>query len=218
MRSTVERRPRTPAVADAPSRNGRRASPRRERPPTNQLPPPTIRAAQLGDGGAFQLVYRAYHEQVYRYLRAVLKNVDDAQEVMQHVFLRALERIDTFRIDGEPFEGWLMTIARNAAIDHRRRSRRLDIETPEAIALRQDGDRFRDYVNDESLSAEIRSELARLPQPQRDVVVLRSIFGMTAGEVGQSLGHSADSVRHFHQRGLKALRAGLSVSSSSRAC
>src|SRR4051812_36193578 len=70
-------------------------------------------SVQCGDTRAFDLLDRAFRPGLYQYLRATLRNADDAQEVTQLVFLRALEKIGTCRIGSESFAPWLYGIARN---------------------------------------------------------------------------------------------------------
>lgn len=165
-----------------------------------------VRRVQRGDRDAFDLLDRAFRPGVQRYLRAALRNADDAQEVTQHVFMRALEKIGSCRIASEPFAAWLYGIARNAGIDHLRKHTRTSPEEPALIDRRRDSAGGRD---DRAWGARegLQEQIERLPEVQRSVIVLRYRVGLSAAEVGHVLGYSADSVRHFQQRALKALRA-----------
>lgn len=77
------------------------------------------------DSAAFAQLYRRYVDRVFRYLRTYTENDDDAADLTQHVFLRALEALPGYRNEGAPFGGWLFRIARNAATDAFRRRRRV---------------------------------------------------------------------------------------------
>jgi RNA polymerase sigma-70 factor (ECF subfamily) len=167
-----------------------------------------VRRVQLGDVAAFDLLDRAFRHGVYVYLWPILRNDDDAEEVTQLVFMRALENIRACRIASEPFGAWLYRIARNAAIDHLRKHTRVACEEPARI------DRRRDRADPASAtrwgSQEALSEaIGRLPEVQRSVIVLRYLVGLSATEVGSVLGCSADSVRHFHHRARRSLRSRL---------
>jgi RNA polymerase sigma-70 factor (ECF subfamily) len=147
---------------------------------------------------------------VYRYLRATLRNGDDAQEVTQLVFLRALEKIKTCRMGSDSFASWLYGIARNAGIDHLRGRTRTAVEEPAAIDRRRDGAESLEAAVEGHWDArvDVHAELQRLPEAQRMVIVLRYLVGLDAAEIGEVIGCTADSVRHFHQRALRALRRG----------
>src|SRR3954468_10338162 len=158
---------------------------------------------QVGDRHTFDLLDRAYRPSVQRYLCSILRNGDDAQEVTQLVFMRALENIRSCRIASEPFGAWLYGIARNAAIDHLRKHTRVACEEPARIDERRDReDGFAEWDGRDDLDAVIEG----LPDTQRSVIVLRYRLGLSAAEVGTVLGYSADSVRHMHQRAMRSLR------------
>jgi RNA polymerase sigma-70 factor (ECF subfamily) len=162
-----------------------------------------VMRVQVGDRHMFDLLARAYRESVYRYLCSILRNGDDAQEVTQLVFLRALENIRSCRIASQPFGAWLYGIARNAAIDHLRKHTRVACEEPARIDLRRDRE---DGAAGWGSEDELQTVIEGLPEVQRSVIVLRYRLGLNAAEVGTVLGYSADSVRHFHQRALRSLR------------
>src|SRR5579871_5544010 len=80
-------------------------------------------AAAQADPAAFDALYRRYLARVYRYLRAQVGSDEDAADLTQHVFLRALDALPRYRPRGAPFAAWLFRIARHAATDAYRRKR-----------------------------------------------------------------------------------------------
>src|SRR4051812_40918795 len=72
---------------------------------------------------AFEPLYRYYLSPVYRYLRLRTASDEEAADLTQQVFLRALAALPDYRSKGLPFSAWLFRIARNAAIDAHRRQR-----------------------------------------------------------------------------------------------
>jgi hypothetical protein len=66
---------------------------------------------------AFAELYRRYVDRVYRYLCTHVESDDDAADLTQQVFLRALQAMPAYRDEGKPFRVWLFRIARNAATD-----------------------------------------------------------------------------------------------------
>ena len=59
-----------------------------------------------------EIVFEQYYEDVYRFLRALTRDRDLAEELIQKTFLRAIRSIDTYRGEGE-FRVWLCSIAKN---------------------------------------------------------------------------------------------------------
>src|SRR5262249_32548584 len=79
-------------------------------------------AAAQRDPTAFDALYQLYVTRVYRYLRAHTSSDDDAADLTQQVFLRALDALPTYRSRGAPFGAWLFRIAHHAVVDtHRQR-------------------------------------------------------------------------------------------------
>jgi RNA polymerase sigma-70 factor (ECF subfamily) len=83
-----------------------------------------IRAAQA-DPGAFAPLYLQYRDRVYAYLRTRTRRPEDAADLTQQVFMQALAALPRYRSRGAPFAAWLLRIARNVAINHRKRQRQL---------------------------------------------------------------------------------------------
>lgn len=156
-----------------------------------------IRAAQGGDRAAFGELYRQYERLVHGILLAHV-SYDDAEDLMQDVFVRALEQLPVLR-QPAAFPGWLLTIARRLATDHQRgtTSRRL-FHWLARPATR---------LNAEPLA--ILRTLQELPETYRETLILRLVEGMTGPEIAARTGLTPESVRVNLCRGMKILRQGL---------
>jgi RNA polymerase sigma-70 factor (ECF subfamily) len=160
-----------------------------------------VRAAQDGDRAAFGLLYERYGPMVHGVLlaRVAWEDVDD---LLQDVFVTALERLHTLRDTGA-FGGWLAAIARNRATDHHRRRPALQTAVPDEVASR-----------DGRPSAEALAALAAiraLPAAYRETLTLRLVEGMTGPEIAERTGLTPRSVRVNLHRGMKRLRETLEV-------
>jgi len=153
-----------------------------------------VRAAQSGDRAAFGTLYEQYGRLVHGILLAHV-SYHDAEDLMQDVFLKALERLSALR-EPAAFSGWLIAIARRAATDYIR-IRRPTLEPGPAIVggSAPDGEAF-------AVLAVIR----RLPESYRETLVLRLVEGMTGPEIAARTGLAPDSVRVNLCRGMKLLR------------
>jgi RNA polymerase sigma-70 factor, ECF subfamily len=153
-----------------------------------------VRAAQGGDRDAFGLLYQRFGPVVHGVLlaRVPWMEVDD---LVQDVFLAALQRLDTLR-SAAAFPGWLVAIARNRAADLHRR--------PLAAPLTEDVRSAEPGPEAEALSA--LAIIKTLPAAYHETLTLRLVEGMTGPEIAARTGLSAGSVRVNLHRGMKLLR------------
>ncbi len=76
-----------------------------------------LRAAIAGDDGAREAVVGRHHRRVYGYLYQMTRQREDAEDLTQQTFIKALRHLD--RVDPErPVINWLLTIARRTALNH----------------------------------------------------------------------------------------------------
>ncbi|HET8841201.1 MAG TPA: sigma-70 family RNA polymerase sigma factor, partial [Ktedonobacteraceae bacterium] len=76
------------------------------------------------DPTAFGELYQRYLDRIYLYLRTRLPSDEDAADMAQQVFLKALDALPEYHYRGLPFAAWLFQIARNALTDSYRRQRK----------------------------------------------------------------------------------------------
>lgn len=128
----------------------------------------------------------------------------EIDDLMQDVFLSALERLDSLREDGA-FGPWLATIARNRATDFHRRKRTMD-ELPEHLP-------FNDPPRSEA--QRVLEVIQSLPDAYRETLILRLVEDMTGPEIAERTGLTPGSVRVNLHRGMKLLRERLGIEVSS---
>lgn len=160
-----------------------------------------------GDEEAFEAFYRRHRNPVFVYLLAHVRNRETADELLQETFfafLRGLHRLDG-SVDLRPY---LVRTARNLAIDHlrRRRSGERALQRRAADPLfRRRGEGPGGSEEPEMLSA----LLHRLPDEQREAIVLKVFAGMTFREIGVLTGTPEATVVSRYRYGLDKLRASL---------
>jgi len=152
-----------------------------------------VRASQQGDRAAFGTVYQQYSRMIHGILLAHVPFAD-AEDLVQDVFLRAMNQIDHLR-EPNAIGAWLACIARNAAIDYRRRTRAVTELTEASATARPVAEAF-----------EILDRLKELPETFRETLILRLVEGMTGPEIAERTGMTHDSVRVNLCRGMKMLR------------
>jgi RNA polymerase sigma-70 factor (ECF subfamily) len=161
-----------------------------------------VARAQQGDAEAVRFLYVRYADNVYGYVRSIVRDEYEAEDVTQHVFAKLMTVIGKYQPRGVPFSAWILRLAHNVAIDHIRMRRAIpaaEVYGADETTDESSGDRARD----------LRSALAALPEEQRDVVVLRHVVGLTPGEIAERLGRTESSIHGLHHRGRRALRTQL---------
>ena len=82
-----------------------------------------IARAKEGDRDAVRLLYIRYSDNVYGYVRSIVRDDKEAEDLTQQVFMKLITVIVKYKDRGVPFSGWLLRLARNVALDHLRRRR-----------------------------------------------------------------------------------------------
>jgi RNA polymerase sigma-70 factor (ECF subfamily) len=157
----------------------------------------TVRAAQAGDGRAFEALYCRYARVVHCILLSRLP-ASEVDDLVQDVFLTALIKLRSLR-EAAAFPGWISSIARNRATDHLR-SMAPEEEIDERIPARG---------ADAADRAEARRALAAiqsLPDAYRETLMLRLVEGLTGPEIAERTGLAYGSVRVNLHRGMQMLR------------
>ena len=156
-----------------------------------------LRPAGRGDADALDHLYRQYAPGVFAYVRRILRNEYDAQDVTQQVFVKLATSLDKYDARRADFSAWLLRIAHNAAVDHLRKQRRTPLSDPaEATDDTEQPDR------DDGRS--LRETFRALSSAQRDVLLLREVVGLTPREVAKRLGKTEAAVNTCHHRARRA--------------
>lgn len=181
-----------------------------------------VDAVRAGNSDAFSALYRAHVGAVRAAVRDNVHDPEGVADVVQDTFARALERLPSLR-DPERFRPWLLSIARHAAIDHRRGRQRSKIDDD------ADTGEMQSIGPDPGELAEL-SELAELVNgcvgglSNRDATAISLVtrFGFSPSDVAVALGISTGAAKvvvHRARRRLRdALTLELNVRANSQAC
>ena len=161
--------------------------------------------ARNGDLRAFERLYRAHCARVHGLARRMMGG-EDAAEITQDVFVRAWEKLGTFRGESA-FGTWLHRLAINLILTRRaqravRRSRELDDpEALEAVPAKAKGS---------DLSMDFENAIERLPEGARQVFMLHDVEGYKHEEIGALLGVNPGTSKAQLHRARMILRRHLS--------
>lgn len=133
----------------------------------------------------FERVYREYFDPVYRYALALTRDANEAEELTQETFFKAMQAVDGFRGDCG-VKTWLCGIAKNAFLSEKRRKqpepldelpeRADEAEGPEGVLLQKDESR------------RLHRALHALPEPYREVFTLRVFGQLSFRDIGELFG------------------------------
>ena len=162
--------------------------------------PVLVEAARRGTGGAMDALFRRFAPVVHGVLLGYVQKAD-ADDLTQDVFETAMQRLGDLR-EAAAFPGWLLGIARHAALDAKRRrtpQTGVEIDAVDAQATHED------RLDAERALAAIRS----LPEAYRETLLLRLVEGLSGPEIAVRTGLTAGSVRVNLHRGMALLRDAL---------
>jgi RNA polymerase sigma-70 factor, ECF subfamily len=160
-----------------------------------------VARAKEGDREALRFLYVQYSHNIYGYVRSIVHDDHEAEDITQQVFAKLITAIVKYDERGVPFFAWLLRMARNVAIDQLRANRL----TPTENVLDPDTSCGADLDRAET----VRTALAALPDEQRRVVILRHVVGLTPGEIADRMGRTESSIHGLHHRGRRALQCEL---------
>lgn len=175
--------------------------------------PAVLEQAVGGDQEAFELLWRATHPMLVRYLRVICGQ--SAEDVASEAWVRVIHALGSFQGDEQGFRGWLVVIARNHARDLARRAGRRPEILSADLTYEHDGlesDTADVVVERMSTHAALRL-VSTLPQSQAEMVALRVVLGLDVADVARIVGRSPGAVRVAVHRGLRTL-AGQMTSST----
>ena len=165
-------------------------------------------AAAAGDRSAFDELYRRYSGPAWRVAYSVTGNRDDAADAVADAFTRILTAVNAGRLaDVKRFGPYVMSTARNAAVDTLRRSGRVrptdadlgDVSTPAATGP---SDRLVDHMDASLVASAFRS----LPERWRSVLWLTAVEGIAPADAAGLLGVSANGAAQLAVRARAGLR------------
>lgn len=175
-----------------------------------------LRRARRRDPAALDSLVQMYSQRVYGLLYRLTGSRETAEDLLQETFLRVVRTIEGYEHDGR-FEAWLFRIAANLARDHARRARRWGnsggpaarygegfegklAETPSPVA------EPRQCLSAAEDAERLQACLARLPETDREILLLRHFADLPFREIAEMLGIPVGTALARAHRALARLR------------
>ena len=155
---------------------------------------------------AFELLMRTFSEPLYWQIRKMVYNHDDANDLLQNVFLKAWSNIHNFRGDAR-LSTWLYKIAVNESINfiNREKNRQNISADSEDSSFLLDNLHADDYFDGEELHQQLLTEIAKLPEKQRIVFNMKYFDEMKYEEISDILGTSVGALKASYHHAVKKL-------------
>ena len=176
--------------------------------PSNQVPDSEI-LALYGDPSTrergFELLVRTYQERLYWHIRNLVHFHEDADDVIQNVFVKVWHKLDQFRGESQLYT-WLYRIATNEALSHlnqqkRRQSVSIDHEDYNLTEqLKADP-----YFDGDDADAYLQEAISHLPDKQKEVFLLRYYEGIKYEDMSEMLATSVGALKASYHHAVKKI-------------
>jgi RNA polymerase sigma-70 factor (ECF subfamily) len=161
------------------------------------------------DVGAFEQLYNRHSRLVYGLLLRILQQGGTAEEVAQDVFLQLWRNAGQYDESRGPFVPWLLTLARNRALDTLRlkseRQRRREDQTeemPPVVTVPQ----YEKVLDEKRRAEKVRALMASLSPQQKKAIELAYFEGLSHSEIAAALKEPLGTVKSWIRSGLLRLK------------
>lgn len=158
-----------------------------------------VRSAQGGDSASFAELYNLYYQKVFAFIRTIVRNSADAEDILQLTFLNAWRNLDQLS-DPAAFNTWIQVIARNLSTSHLRKKNfvlLLDAEKDDSPVDIEDTELLLPevYAEQEDLSRRLGKIIDSLSDVQRQTVMLFYFDQLSVEEIAQVMECSTGTVK-----------------------
>lgn len=163
-----------------------------------------IRRARLDDTSAYEELVRRYYSKIYGLVYGMVSNREDAEDVVQEVFVKAWKALGHFR-EQSGFYTWIYRIAVNRTINFRKkRNRRRTVDLDEFDPDIKQAESYKEFsskgsvlrkMNLSEFQKKMNEALETLSDKHRAVVIMHDVQGMSHGEIAKVIGCSEGTAR-----------------------
>lgn len=165
-----------------------------------------FRAAN-GDSEAFSILYERYVGKIFNYIYYRTGSYNDAEDLTERVFYRALGHIASYKNLGVPFTAWLYRIAHNLVANwHRDNQRRKEMPLEDHIDLPEHRDAPEAELVKNQEMAGLLTMIRTLPEDRQQLLILKFVEHMSNQEVAVIMRRSEGAIKSLYHRTLLHLR------------
>lgn len=164
-----------------------------------------IQKAKDFDSDAWTQIYQRYYPKIYAYLHHRLEDTNTTEDIAADVFLRACEKIGSYKYRGTPLLAWLYRIAHNQMVDYIRREAKMNTKPLTEETLAQSSTK-QDTTEGTLIREELKTVLRNLTEDQRQVILLKFFGDLSNAEVAGIIRKSEGAVKALQHRALASLK------------
>ncbi|MBY6036674.1 RNA polymerase sigma factor [Fictibacillus nanhaiensis] len=149
--------------------------------------------------------FTEYHNDIYNFLIYYM-GTRDVEDIVQEVFIKGFHHFDQFEGRADP-KTWLISIARNIAVDHVRKKKRQQLLYSHLLNLFSHKDKIpQDWVLEDERKRELYKAINELKSSYRDIVILKGVLDYTSNEASQILQWKPAKVNLTYHRAIQSLK------------
>lgn len=167
-----------------------------------------VEAACRGEESAVEALYRTHFDTIYRYVLLRLGSPSAAEDVTSQVFLGMVRGLGRYRDQGKPFVAWLYGIAQKQIAFFLRGQgcapSAVDLDAAAELVAQSAGPHA--TAEQRETRVAIAQALGKVPEGQREVIMLRYILSLSIAETAAIVGRTEGAVKQLQLRGLATLK------------
>lgn len=166
------------------------------------------------DARAFGVLYDHYFPRVYNYVYLRVQDRAISDDLVSTIFMRALDRLDTYREERGAFGVWLFRIAHNTVVDHyRSAARQASLPLEQVESLVSGGPSVEQSLAQRQETRALLAQVARLSEREQEIIGLKFGGGLTNRKIAALMGLKENNVAVILYRTMHKLRQALAEGS-----
>jgi RNA polymerase sigma-70 factor (ECF subfamily) len=162
------------------------------------------------DARAFGALYDHYFPRVYNYVYFRVQDQATSDDLVSTIFMRALDRLDTYREERGTFGVWLFRIAHNVVVDHYRSAARQALLPLEQVESLVSGDPpVEQSLAQQQQTKALLAQVARLSEREQEIIGLKFGGGLTNRKIAALVGLKENNIAVILYRAMRKLRQAL---------
>lgn len=155
----------------------------------------------------FNLVVRQYQRRLYGFVRRMVSDHEEAQDILQNAFVKAWNGVNDFRGDAQLFS-WLYRITHNECLDHiRRQKRRYFLSDTRLIEQQCRSLENADQFSGDEIERRLQRAVMSLPEKQRAVFTMKYFQELTYEQISSITGTSVGALKSSYHIAVKKIEA-----------
>ncbi|MFC1622580.1 RNA polymerase sigma factor [Patescibacteria group bacterium] len=163
-----------------------------------------IQECQKGNLDRFAEIYDVYIKKIYSFIYYRIGHKQTAEDIVSTVFMKSMEKINSFDSNQGKFSSWLYRIARNSVIDHYRTKK--DAINIDDIWDLGESDNFNDKFDANLKLKEVRKYMQKFSKEQKEIIIMRVWDGLSYKEIAEITNKSEASLKMTVSRILNKVR------------